>query len=799
MVKRVASIILVLCLFIAYMPTRAEAITDPPPPPQLNVGNTDVSSGGAINYWKAAEGSGPKAYEAGTADDYLFSVSLDDSGAGIFTLTLNGVNINTFSTITASDYCGVTCSTSLNIVLARGTESSINIGADDASDIKNYKGIEVLGGLTISGEGSLNVSVNGYGSVNGILCNELLNVSGGVINAVATGGGFGANGLYSGNGIRITGGKMTATASGGDSNGITVFGDDINISGGALTGNGGKNGLVTNGANISIYGGRLIACGGTEKGLDVYAAGALNISGGSVTASSTNDKAIGKAPSAFPAEYKYKSTSSGAIEPGGSYTYGTYTYSENDKYIKIVTTYTVTKAAVQNGDFIVSIDGGETAIASEGDIVSILAIPNSGYEFSSWNVYKTSDTDTSVRVNGNSFTMPGYPVTVAASFGVVRSAGNHRPSRTITVTETSSSLFDDVQGRVKAEANMTNAFSDSVEVKVTDTQLKGSNFGIGVWNKLYPFDISLYIKGTNTKAQPAEGYAVTISIPIPDALLDVKDKLSIAHKVEVGSFTIIPSSLKQINGSWYLVFEAREFSPYAFVVDKEGQYEERGGLPYYLDVQGKEVFIGFAAQGRYIAPSDASVFFKDNRSSFSDTDSHWAKNFIEFVTEREILLGTGRKAFSPNSGMTRAMFATVMGRLYEGSFGKIEARGDHAFTDCDYGDYYGEYVDWASENNILNGNGTGLFHPQDQITREQMAATLYRFASFLGATSGSIGTELSYPDASSISNYAKDGALFCQSSGIIIGRNEGSFVPKGIGTRAEISVIIKRFVELITE
>ncbi|MEA4893808.1 MAG: S-layer homology domain-containing protein [Oscillospiraceae bacterium] len=191
------------------------------------------------------------------------------------------------------------------------------------------------------------------------------------------------------------------------------------------------------------------------------------------------------------------------------------------------------------------------------------------------------------------------------------------------------------------------------------------------------------------------------------------------------------------------------------------------------------------------------VFFKENTKTFTDTSLHWAKNYIEFVTERELFLGTGRDAFSPDSGMTRAMFVTVIGRLYERSYGTIETISTHTFTDCNYDDYYGKYVDWASKNGILSGYGNGKFGPGDPVTREQMAAILYRFADFLGVLPSNMDTELTYPDANIISGYAKNTALYCQSTGIIIGRDGGSFVPQGMAARAEVAVILERFIENI--
>ena len=387
--------------------------------------------------------------------------------------------------------------------------------------------------------------------------------------------------------------------------------------------------------------------------------------------------------------------------------------------------------------------------------------------------------------------------TFYAKWTAVASSDGGSPSRTITVTETSSDLFAGNSGSILAEANMDNAFSNSVEVKVTDTGEDTSSFGFGAGTDVYPFDISLYIKGTDTKTEPASGYAVTISLPIPEDLLDVRDQLFIVHKSDDGTVMTLTSSLKQIGGVWYLVFDATEFSPYALVVSNLASYDTAAGLPYYLDGSGNKVFIGFAVNGKYLAPDGVTVLFTPNPKNFMDISTHWSKTYIDFVTEREIFVGTGTNVFSPDTGMTRAMFATVIGRLYERSYGKISISDARVFTDCNYDDYYGKYVDWAAKNSIIQGVGGGLFQPDRQVSRQEMATMLYRFAEFIQLTaSTSTDATLNYSDASSIASWAEDAALYCQETGIITGRTGGSFAPGETATRAEVTAIIQRFVEL---
>jgi hypothetical protein len=343
---------------------------------------------------------------------------------------------------------------------------------------------------------------------------------------------------------------------------------------------------------------------------------------------------------------------------------------------------------------------------------------------------------------------------------------------------------------------MNNAFSASVEVKLTDTDEGSSSFSLGAGQRAYPFDISLYLKGTTTKVEPKDGYAVTISLPIPEELLASKEQLKIAHRAADGTVTILSSELKQIDGVWYIVFKATEFSPYALVTGGTASYDEAAGLPYTLDGAAK-TFIGFAAGGKYIAPAGMTVLFSKNPKDFTDTASHWAAPAIQFVTERELFTGTSENVFSPDAKMTRAMFATVLGRLYERSFGKVISPDAVAFTDCDYTAYYGKYVNWATANGILEGYGDGLYGPGDPITREQMAAILYRFAQYMGIplTGGSPASP--FADDEAIPAYAMPGVNFCRGAGILTGREDGTFAPKDTATRAEVAASIERLVEYV--
>lgn len=446
------------------------------------------------------------------------------------------------------------------------------------------------------------------------------------------------------------------------------------------------------------------------------------------------------------------------------------------------------------------VNGGGTVaplsapVEADGKLSSLPEPVRAGYTFNGW--YPVADGSGAIVTVETVFTSN---TPVYAAWTPVPARRKRTPSRTITVTETRSSVFESAPAPIRAEANMTNAFSSSVEVKVTDTDESASGFGFGIGNRVYPFDISLYIKGTNMKTEPKDGYAVTISLPVPEDLLDLKEQLSVVHKGGNGRAAALASRLRQISDAWYLVFEATEFSPYALVVDSGETYDEAAGLPFYTDGDGIHRFIGFATNGKYIALPDVTVQFKENEKIFTDIDFHWAKAAVGFVSEREIFLGTGAGIFSPERSMSRGMFAAVMGRLYERSYEGMESRDPERFSDCAESMYYGKYVSWAFKEGLINGYGDGRFGPEDPITREQIASMLYRFADFLDTLPEDRGTALGYNDTDSISEYARNAVLYCQSAGIMTGRSEGFFVPEETATRAEVAMLLERFIKHILE
>jgi hypothetical protein len=204
-------------------------------------------------------------------------------------------------------------------------------------------------------------------------------------------------------------------------------------------------------------------------------------------------------------------------------------------------------------------------------------------------------------------------------------------------------------------------------------------------------------------------------------------------------------------------------------------------------------------EGEYLAPEGKEILFAANNKTFTDVTDGWAAAYIAFVTGREIFSGTTDTTFSPEVGMTRAMFATVLGRLYERSFGAIVPGAEHSFTvegDCDYSEYYGSYVDWAADSGIITGYEDGTFRPDSTITRQEMAVMIYRFAKFLGEDVES-GAEPGFTDNVDIADWAQGAAAYCAKQGLITGRTDGRFDPTTTAERQDVAAIVTRFVKTV--
>ena len=227
---------------------------------------------------------------------------------------------------------------------------------------------------------------------------------------------------------------------------------------------------------------------------------------------------------------------------------------------------------------------------------------------------------------------------------------------------------------------------------------------------------------------------------------------------------------------------------YAVSVDTAGKVQWLTKSSY--DADQKAVIFQMTQAGIYGVGYDAKV------SAFTDIENHWAKDNIFFVVSRGLLNGTSATTFSPNTGMTRGMFVTALGRLAGIDPADYQAG---KFTDVKADAYYVPYVNWAASKGIVSGTTDTIFAPDSQITREQMAVILKNYAAKLGYTIPKTLEAVTFADNTKISSQVKEAVKSMQQAGILAGKTNNRFDPKGTATRAEVATVLRRFVEIIID
>lgn len=319
----------------------------------------------------------------------------------------------------------------------------------------------------------------------------------------------------------------------------------------------------------------------------------------------------------------------------------------------------------------------------------------------------------------------------------------------ITVTEVNSKLFSNPED-IKVEADVSNAFGQSIAVKITDdTQAQKEIFSLtGAEDKVFPFDISLYSKDSGTKIQPKSGYSVKITMPVPEELLGDREKIKVVYGKD-SKLETLKSELIQKDGKWFISFEAVHFSPYALLVSKE-----------QLD--------------------------KDWANPFSDVkEGAWYHEAVKYAAQNGLMGGTGNSTFSPDMATSRGMIATILYRMSGSTETSLST-----FKDVKPDAYYAQAIAWTQKQGIIAGYGNSMFGPEDSITREQLAAILCNYAGSFAAADSTV--LIKYKDAADISPYAKEALAWANQNGLINGIGGDLLNPKGQATRAEVAAVLSR-------
>ena len=632
-------------------------------------------------------------------------------------------------------------------------------GKNDIS-ITPLKIIGGVGTLTINGSGTiLGSSVENFNAataisiIGGTVVIENGSIIGGVTN-------HGSGYRDCGHGIDITSGNLTiqggAIKGGVDPDKYNYAGNGLNLSGGTVTIYGGS---FYSGEDLWNNSRAIFASSETETVADIIVTGKIMKSyadedfstGEAITA---NDTLL----SALTAKYIKVQDAPivNAETPAITHDLSTtqVQYSQNAAATALDSTATVTDGGVISYAWYSNTTNSITDATALG-VITATYIPPTATVGTTY--YFCVVTNTNNDVNGNTTAqttsaIANIKVNAPSSGGGGGGSGNNTPvpppPPVITVSEVKSELFENTKD-IKVEADVTSAFGQSVEVKITDsTESEKEVFSLaGADDKVYPFDISLYSKGSNNKVQPKDGYSVKITIPVPQKLLEDREQIKVVYGKD-GKLETLKSELIEKDGKWYIIFEATHFSPYALVVSAE---------------------------------PDPSVSWTNPFSDVKESDLYYSA--VQYVAQNGLMVGTGSNTFSPAMTANRGMIVTILYRLS----GSPET-SESTFTDVKPDAYYAKAVAWAQRQGIITGYGNGMFGPEDSITREQMLAILWRYAgSPVAADNNGLA---GFMDDNEISLYAKDALAWIYEKGIFEGQSNGILDPKGKVTRAEVAIII---------
>ncbi len=342
---------------------------------------------------------------------------------------------------------------------------------------------------------------------------------------------------------------------------------------------------------------------------------------------------------------------------------------------------------------------------------------------------------------------------------------------------------------IKAETKETVIKSTVVVPKSSVTEISGARLDLKVETPIGT--ISMPEKALAEIARQAQGSTVEIVVGKMDAGKLTEEQTAATEGSVVYDISII-SGGKKISS-----FGGQKITislPYEL---KSGQVKEKVTVWYMSDKgQLEKINCKYDKKaGLATFTTDHLSYYVvgyDNSVSFVDvTEQDWFYQYVMYVVGKGLFSGTGENTFSPNMPMTRAMLVTVLHRLE----GKPAVSKAAAFTDVPIGQWYTDAVAWSVEKEIVKGITETEFKPESNITREQLAVMLYRYASSKNMASGESGSIDSFTDKNKVSNWAETAVKWAVGKGIVTGRTNGSLDPSGSATRAEVAAMLQRYIK----
>ncbi len=311
---------------------------------------------------------------------------------------------------------------------------------------------------------------------------------------------------------------------------------------------------------------------------------------------------------------------------------------------------------------------------------------------------------------------------------------------------------------------------------------------------------------------------VTVELPQTsvDALADAE--LGLTVKTEDTSLTLSPDALADLNaagGSTVSVsVETKDNGSTAIdvAVDGKSVAAVKGGVKAQLPAVGEgQVLVAVGPdgtetvikksvveEGRVDALLDGSCTVKvaDRSLTFDDVaEDSWYAGAVDFASGHELFNGNTATSFAPELPMTRGMTATVLWRLEN----EQNVDVSDAFTDVEAGSWYADGILWATHEGIVTGYGDGLCGPEDNVTREQLATMLHRYAKLMGLDLTVAGKLSDFADGADVSDYAEDAMVWAVGAGLLQGKENKALDPHGSATRAEVATVLQRLITLMVK
>ena len=793
MKKKLLAALLASALAAGMLPTSACAVSSAYTSSNatlISFTDSAVTADGAYSGYEI-EGTDVSITAAGT---YVFSGDCDDGSITVkkgvtgVTLVLNGL------TLTNADSAAITLNKTAEaaLIAAAGSENTV---ADTAGANDENAAVKVKSGasLSLSGTGTLTACGNAKNGIkgasdavitvdeltlnieatdDGLSCDDELTIKGGRVNITAGGDAVKASpdtddaenpDTTSLGNVTVSGGTMTLTAA---NDGVQADGN-LTISGGtfAVTANGGHTtALIDDSASCKGLkaGKTLTVSGGTvnvDSADDALHANDVTVSGGTLTLASgddavhaDNDLVVGVKGSS--------STSNPKIDITASYE-----------------GLEGTTVSVYSGDIDVaaSDDGVNAANSDLGERSDKYAIHIAGGD-----LYIDAGSDG--LDSNNDITMTGGKVEVYGADAMMDAAIDYDG----TFTLSGGTLFG---------AGMEPGAGMQAYIAVGETSPSGGHGGMGGGQGMTrPTDES-----GNPMTRPDKTDGSTMTPPDgqqngtrPEKPSDDKNgwtggKGQSANResalgIKEGSVITVQDA------SGKTLYTATALGSMSSVIFSSSDIKE--GETYTVLVDGASVGTATAKLGTTSNSGNTGMNSgaQNTVSGFKDVQQNdWFASAVRYVTGKSLMNGTSTTAFSPNENMSRAMLATVLYRMSGET-----AEADSSFGDVSSSAYYAAAVNWASSKGIVNGKDSGMFSPDLSITREQLAAMLYRYAG-----EPSVSADLSaYTDVVSISPYAEKAVEWCVAEGILTGRTASTLAPQDTATRAECAAMLQRFAAL---